>query len=83
MPNAIQVKSLTKKVADWQLETYEEQGKYRALPSPEYIKEWHHRDRYHDLEWILGALYVGLYQFHSIVDDPKYIDWPSRRRAAG
>ncbi|MFY0624704.1 MAG: glycoside hydrolase family 88 protein [Reichenbachiella sp.] len=75
VPTADEVITLTRKVADWQLENYEEQGAYRALPSPEYQKKWHHRNRYHDLEWIPAALYSGLYQFHTIADDPKYVDW--------
>jgi len=67
------VKSLTKRVADWQIETFEEQGKYRALPHqpPDRM----HREKYHDLEWQNGALYVGMNQWRKVADDPKYTEW--------
>lgn len=67
------VKALTRKVADWQIETFEEQGAYRALPrKPE---NWMHREKYHDLEWTNSALYVGMNQWRKIADDPKYTEW--------
>lgn len=67
------VRALTKKVADWQIETFEDQGKYRALPRKP--PEWMHRHRYHDLEWQNGALYVGMNQWRKVADDPKYTQW--------
>lgn len=75
LPSADEVMEITRRVADWQIETFGEQGKYRALPSPENRKEWHHRERYHDLEWLPATLYAGMYEFFTIADDPKYIDW--------
>lgn len=67
------VKSLTKKVADWQIEHHEEQGQYRAIPRKP--PEWMNRDRYHDLEWHHGALYAGMNEWRKIADDPKYTNW--------
>jgi rhamnogalacturonyl hydrolase YesR len=67
------VKALTKKVADWQIEHFEEQGKYRALPRKP--PEWMNREQYHDLEWHNGALYAGMNQWREIADDPKYTQW--------
>lgn len=67
------VKALTKKVADWQIEHHEEQGKYRALPRKP--PEWMNRKRYHDLEWHHGALYAGMNEWRKIADDPKYTEW--------
>lgn len=67
------VKALTRKVADWQIETFEEQGKYRALPNRP--PDWMHREQYHDLEWQNGALYVGMNQWRKVADDPKYAEW--------
>lgn len=67
------VKSLTKKVADWQIAHHEEQGKYRAIPRNP--PDWANRNRYHDLEWHHGALYAGMDQWREIADDPKYTEW--------
>ncbi|WP_051235497.1 glycoside hydrolase family 88 protein [Marinimicrobium agarilyticum] len=67
------VKALTKKVADWQIEHFEEQGKYRALPTDP--PEWANREQYHDLEWHNGALYAGMNQWRQIAEDPKYTEW--------
>ncbi|WP_341937391.1 glycoside hydrolase family 88 protein [Marinimicrobium sp. C2-29] len=67
------VKALTKKVADWQIEHFDEQGKYRALPQDP--PEWANREQYHDLEWHNGALYAGMNQWRKIADDPKYTEW--------
>lgn len=67
------VKILTAKVADWQIKTFEEQGKYRALPSNP--PDWMNRDRYHDLEWHHGALYVGMDQWRKVSGDSKYTQW--------
>ncbi|WP_071797471.1 glycoside hydrolase family 88 protein [Labilibacter marinus] len=75
VPSSQEVFDLTKKVANWQLETWEDQGKYRALPPKEDRKKWHHRNQYHDLEWLGGAFYAGLYQFSEIDDSNKYEDW--------
>jgi len=67
------VKSLTKKVADWQIENHEQQGEDRAIPRvPPW---WMNRDRYHDLEWHHGALYAGMNEWRKIADDPKYTNW--------
>lgn len=67
------LKALTKKVADWQIEHFDEQGKYRALPRNP--PEWANREPYHDLEWQNGALYAGMNQWRKIADDPKYTQW--------
>lgn len=73
VPDSRDVKALTKKVADWQIEHHEQQGKYRALPTAP--PEWMHRERYHDLEWQHGALYAGMNQWRKVADDPKYARW--------
>ncbi|MDH3346135.1 MAG: glycoside hydrolase family 88 protein, partial [Kiritimatiellaceae bacterium] len=71
-PTAEEVKALTQKVADWQIETFEDMGTYRALP--EHIT-WQTRERYHDREWHCGALYAGMYEWSTISGDPKYAGW--------
>ena len=75
IPSAKEVMVLTQKVADWQIETFDEMGKYRALPAPEDRKKWHHRDKYPELDWTCAAFYAGLYQFSTVANNPKYINW--------
>ncbi|GAF05110.1 unsaturated rhamnogalacturonyl hydrolase YteR [Saccharicrinis fermentans DSM 9555 = JCM 21142] len=75
IPNASDVFEITQRVADWQLNTWDEQGKYRALPPDENRKKWHHRKPYHDLEWLPATFYTGLFQFSEIAGDNKYEDW--------
>lgn len=68
------VKALTQKVADWQIEHFDEEGKYRALPRKP--PEWMNREQYHDLEWHHGALYAGMNQWRKVADNPqKYTNW--------
>ncbi len=75
IPTAQQVKELTQKVADWQIQTYDDQGLYRALPPKEQRKKWHHREKYFDQEWLPATLFAGMYQFTTITADTKYINW--------
>ncbi len=65
--------ALTKKVADWQIDTFDQQGRYRALPTDP--PDWANREQYHDLEWHNGALYAGMNQWRKVADDRKYTDW--------
>ncbi|TWU45578.1 Unsaturated rhamnogalacturonyl hydrolase YteR [Novipirellula aureliae] len=78
-PTPEEVKAITQKVADWQIKTFEDSSKYRALSD---------RDRqrlqnggrplakHHDLTWHHGALYAGMNQWRGVADDPvKYADW--------
>lgn len=74
-PKADEVKAITQKVADWQIETYDDQGKYRALPPKEERKKWHHREFYQEKDWIPATLFAGMYKFTTITEDVKYIDW--------
>ena len=67
------VKTLTRQVADWQIAHHEQQGVYRAIPTVP--PSWSNRERYHDLDWHHGALYVGMDQWRKIADDRKYTDW--------
>ncbi|EDM26160.1 hypothetical protein LNTAR_16473 [Lentisphaera araneosa HTCC2155] len=64
---------ITKKVADWQINTFERMGEYRGLPAKRH--SWNHTKKYHDLEWHCGALYVGMYEWSTISKDSKYTDW--------
>ncbi|OEK07970.1 hypothetical protein A8C32_16035 [Flavivirga aquatica] len=74
-PLAKDIKAIAEKVANWQIETFEDMGKYRALPPLEKRKKWHHRNRYHDLDWTTATLYTGMYEFSKISDDKKYTKW--------
>ena len=71
--NPKEVKSITKKVADWQIRTFEDMGSYRALASNK--PKWSNNKKYHELEWHCGALYAGMYEWSKIADDSKYTDW--------
>ncbi len=75
LPTANEVIRLTEKVANWQMETFEEQGKYRALPSVENRESWHNRTKHHELEWTNAALYAGMFQLSEVSHYPKYINW--------
>lgn len=75
VPTADEVMEVSKRVADWQINTFADQGKYRALPEKELRKNFHHRNRYHDLEWHCGAFYAGLFEFAEVADEQKYFDW--------
>ncbi|GAA3615010.1 glycoside hydrolase family 88 protein [Flavivirga amylovorans] len=66
--------TITKKVADWQIKTFADMGKYRALPTAN-RKRWHHRKRYKDVVWNCGALYSGLIEFNRISKDSTYTNW--------
>ncbi len=75
IPNPKAVLKLTEKVANWQIETFEDMGKYRALPAPENRKKWHTRNRHHDLEWTCATLYSGMFELTKVSHYPKYINW--------
>ncbi|TXE09792.1 glycosyl hydrolase [Seonamhaeicola algicola] len=74
-PNPKEVLKLTEKVANWQIETFEDMGKYRALPSEEHRKKWHNRKKHHELDWTNAALYAGMFQLSEVSHYPKYINW--------
>ncbi len=77
-PTAESVQAITQKVADWQLETFDESGKQRALPSAD-TEKWRNRENYHDLTWQMGALYAGMNEWRQTADDPaKYADFLKR-----
>lgn len=68
------VMEVTQRVADWQIEHFHEEGKYRALPRNP--PDWANREQYHDLEWHHGALYAGMNQFRKVADNSqKYTQW--------
>lgn len=73
-PTAAEVKAITMKVADWQIATFEDMGKYRALPEAKQ-KDERNRAKYHDLEWHCAALYAGMAEWSTIAGDSRYTDW--------
>lgn len=75
IPELSKVKEITQKVADWQIATFDSMGVYRALPAMAERKPWNNRRRYHDLEWECGALYAGMYEWSTIANDTKYVNW--------
>ncbi len=74
-PTAEEVLEITRRVADWQIETFDDQGKYRALPPKEERKKWHHRERYPDLDWVPATFYSGLSHLTKIDNNKVYTDW--------
>jgi len=74
IPNSKEVLLLTEKVANWQIETFEEMGKYRALPSAK-KESWRNRKKHHDLDWTCAALYSGMFELTKVSHSPKYINW--------
>lgn len=72
-PSPEAVKAITKKVANWQIETFEEQIEYRAVAS---TKKNVKQTKHHEADWTSGALYTGMDLWRRIADDPdKYTDW--------
>jgi len=73
------VKALTKRVADWQIRTFEDSGKYRGLSGKrmEAVRKGGKTPaKHHDLTWHMGALYAGMDKWRKIADNPaKYTDW--------
>jgi unsaturated rhamnogalacturonyl hydrolase len=78
-PTPESVKAITKKVADWQIQTFEESGKYRALSGKDlkvFDQSGKRPKKYHDLVWHMGALYAGMNQWRTVSDEPeKYTNW--------
>ncbi|MDF7800991.1 glycoside hydrolase family 88 protein [Pontiellaceae bacterium B1224] len=72
-PSPESVKAITKKVADWQIETFDDHIDYRALPTSR--KSFRETKPYHDLTWHMGALYVGMDQWRTIADTPDYTEF--------
>ncbi len=71
-PTSQSVKSLGQKVVDWQIRTFKEHGKYRGQNG----KEWSNDQNYHDLEWQMAALYIGMERWRHIADTPTtYTAW--------
>ncbi len=79
-PSPDAVRALTKRVADWQISTFENQQDYRALSAKiqeqtkknkehAYLKKWH------DLTWHNAALYAGMNQWRQVAEERQYADW--------
>ncbi len=68
-PTSAEVMTLTRKVADWQVRTFDNHGEFRALPAAK-SEKWRDKKNYHDLTWHMGALYVGFDQFRKVAEDP-------------
>ena len=63
------VKTLAKKVADWQIATFDEHGKYRAVAADR-KENADATDNYHDLVWQNAALYIGMDEWRKASGDP-------------
>ena len=85
------VHEITKRVADWQIKTFPEHIKYRALATrmqeavrkkkedPSYKMNGYVKRsvtrNWHDLDWHNGALYAGMNQWRKVSKDPQYTKW--------
>lgn len=85
-PTPAEVKAVTKKVADWQVRTFEDQVQYRAISSSKrkLLKEMGDKKpktgsekyaasftkKWHDSAWHNAALYAGMNEWRQVVDDP-------------
>lgn len=77
-PTPAEVKAITKKVADWQIRTFEDSAEYRAQTSSHlaYLaRKGKTSKKWHDLQWQMGALYVGMYEWSRVADDNQYRDF--------
>ncbi len=75
LPKPDAVKAIGNKVASWQINTFEEMGKYRSLPALKDRKSYHHRDRYSDLDWTCATLYAGMYNWGVVSGKSNYTEW--------
>ncbi|MEP5339953.1 MAG: glycoside hydrolase family 88 protein [Algibacter sp.] len=57
-----EVKLIMKKVADWQIEHFNDSYSNRTKP-------------HHPLDWTNGALYVGMVKWAAMADDDSYYNW--------
>lgn len=89
--NPKEVKEITRRVADWQIKTFPEHLKYRALSTgmQEQLRQKKENPKHklsgyvrrstsknwHDLDWHNAALYAGMNQWRQIAGDDKYTDW--------
>jgi rhamnogalacturonyl hydrolase YesR len=69
-PSAESVKAICERVVDWQIETFEDSGKYRAIAESRRNRP---TEKYHELAWQMGALYVGMDQWRKVADDPAQV----------
>lgn len=60
--NPVEVKSVMKKVVDWQIEHF--QDLYSGYEEP-----------HHALDWTNGALYVGMVKWATMADNDTYYNW--------
>ncbi|MBF0197551.1 MAG: glycoside hydrolase family 88 protein [Planctomycetes bacterium] len=80
-PKAQDVWDLTKKVADWQIKTFENHVDYRALSTKikkiiEESKKTHSYEKnWHDLQWHNGALYAGMNEWRKLSGDQNAKDF--------
>lgn len=88
-PTPAEVKAVTDKVADWQIKTFEDQVKYRAISTP--VREGlekaakkpnadlgrlgRYKEKWHDLEWHNAALYAGMNEWRKVSGKPEYTAW--------
>ena len=70
----VSVRAITEKVLNWQIKTFEDQGKYRALPANP--KSWNSgQKKYDDLDWANAALYIGMNEWCEAASNERVTDF--------
>ncbi|MFI3265197.1 MAG: glycoside hydrolase family 88 protein [Rikenellaceae bacterium] len=71
-PTSKEVMEISKRVADWQIRTFDNQGQYRASFT---FTDTTTTTNHHDLSWPLGALYSGMFELVKVTDSQEYANW--------
>ncbi|MEM0965842.1 MAG: glycoside hydrolase family 88 protein [Verrucomicrobiota bacterium] len=74
-PYPSEVEAVTRKVADWQIETYIDMARYRALPLGLEHQKWRRTKKYDDNDWTSATFHLGLFHFAETIDEPGYMEW--------
>ncbi len=71
-PTSQEVLEISQRVADWQILTFEDQGKYRASYT---FTDKTSVENHHDLSWPVAALYTGMFELVKLTGDTFYSSW--------
>ena len=79
-PDPRAVLQLATRVADWQIETFDEQTKYRAISEKQWARKYKGDptapQNHPELGWINAVFYAGLDAFRDVAKNPRpYTDW--------
>lgn len=80
MPDPRAVRQIATKVVDWQIDTFADAAKYRAITDQRlkmrYTRHYRTPVNHHELDWTNAVLYAGIDEFRGIAENRrKYTDW--------